>query len=407
MPKILQVNVCGSSGSTGRIAEHINTLAKSKGWETYFAYGRSMTNSSSQLIKVGCKHGVYEHYAEHRIFDNEGLASRLATLQFVKKIREINPDIIHLHNIHDHWLNYRILFKYLNTIDTPVVWTQHDCWAFTGGCFHFVQRGCYRWRDGGCTNNCPALKHAKMRKVFEKTQHQFKLKQDLFKANKNLTIVPVSQWIEGVIRESFLKDKNIVTIRNGVNLEQFCPVKDNSIRNKYGIGDSCFVLGVSSVWLPYKGWNDFLQLAGMLPQDIKLVLVGLDEQKVEEAARYGIIGIPRTHNVNELAVLYSEALCFCNLTYQDTFPTTNLESLACGTPVITYSTGGSPEAVDCNTGVVVEQGNLGSVVESIILVRKCGKEHYASACRQRAEFLFNKDDRFMDYLKLYDKLLER
>lgn len=405
MPKLLQVNAGGQGGSTGRIAEQINTIARSQGWETYFAYGRSMTTSTSQLIKVGCKFGVYEHYAERRLFDNDGLASRLATSRFVNCIKKIKPDIIHLHNIHDHWLNYRILFEYLNTLDTPVVWTQHDCWAFTGGCVHFTKLGCYRWRDGGCTNDCPALKHTRLRRIFEKTQKQFQLRRNLFIANKNLTIVPVSYWLESIVQESFLKDKRIVTIQNGIDLTQFQPIKNMSIRNKYGIGNVPYVIGVSSVWLPYKGWKDFLQLAKILPQDMKLVLVGLDEQKVKEAARHGIIGIPRTQNVNELATLYSESLCFCNLTYQDTFPTTNLEALSCGTPVITYRTGGSPEVVNAETGIVIEQGDLNSVLEAIFKVRKLGHEYYSEVCRRYAEQHFNKKDKFEKYLELYNDLL--
>lgn len=405
MPKLLQITCSYNFGSIGRIAEQINTLARQKGWDTWYAFSRYESASQSKLIHVGSKLGVYEHYFEHRIFDNEGLASRLATRRLVSEIEKIQPNIIHLHNIHDHWLNYRVLFEYLRILDKPVVWTQHDCWAFTGGCFHFIQKECYRWRERGCTNNCPALNNAKTRRLFEKTQKHYQLKKELFSSIKELIIVPVSFWMEGFVKESFLKDKRIVTIQNGIDLKQFRPIDSGEIRKKYGIGKAKYIIGVSNVWLPYKGWNDFMKLPEMLPNNLKIVLVGLNEGNRIEAEKKGIIGIPKTQSVAELAALYSGAECFCNPTYQDTFPTTNLESLACGTPVITYRTGGSPEAVSPQTGFVVEQGDLKGMVEAIDTVMYNGKSFYAAECRQRAEQCFSKEEKFEEYLRLFDSLL--
>lgn len=405
MPKLLQITCSYNFGSIGRIAEQINSLARQKGWETWYAFSRYGSSSNSNLIHVGSMFGVYEHYLERRLFDNEGLASRTATKRFISEIDKIQPDIIHLHNIHDHWLNYQKLFEYFRTLDKPIVWTQHDCWAFTGGCYHFIQRDCYRWRENGCTNNCPALNNAKMRRLFEKTQKHFQIKKELLSSIKDLTIVPVSYWMEGFVKKSFLKDKNIVTIQNGIDLLQFIPQNSDNVRKRYGIGESKYVIGVSNVWLPYKGWNDFLKLSDMLPKDLRIVLVGLDEHKITEAAKKGIIGIPRTQNIAELAALYSGAECFCNPTYQDTFPTTNLEALACGTPVITYCTGGSPEAVSPQTGFVVEQGNLDAICKAIATIMNKGKSYYATECRQRAERCFNKEEKFEEYLKLFNTLL--
>lgn len=403
MPKIIQITCSLNTGSIGRIAEQINALASRKGWEPWYAYSRYGNTSQSNLIHVGNRLDMYEHYLENRLFDNEGLASRTVTRKFVSEIDKIQPDIIHLHNIHDHWMNYQILFEYLNKLDTPVVWTLHDCWTFTGGCYHFSD--CYKWLDEGCNNNCPALGQAGVRHIFEKTEKHYHLKKKLLSSNSNLTIVPVSYWMEGLVKDSFLKEKNVVTIQNGIDLQQFRPLESNEIRNKYSIGNLDYVIGVSSVWLPYKGWDDFLKLSELLPQGVKLVLVGLDGQKVKEAAKYGIIGIPKTESVAELAALYSGAICFCNLTYQDTFPTTNLESQACGTPVITYRTGGSPEAISEHTGFVVDQGDLKTVCNAIDTIRSNGKDYYAKLCRDRAEQCFNKEDRFEDYINLYESLL--
>ena len=126
MPKLLQLNVTSNWGSTGIIAEECNSVARTHGWETYFAYGRYSNPSKSRVIGPNAQWDVYEHFLENRLFDNEGLASRGATRRLVEHIKEIQPDIIHLHNIHDHWLNYQILFEYLNHSDIKVVWTFHD-----------------------------------------------------------------------------------------------------------------------------------------------------------------------------------------------------------------------------------------------------------------------------------------
>lgn len=405
MPTLLQINTSANRGSTGKIAEQINIMAQQEGWETWIAYGRRAMPSMSGLIHVGNKAQVYEHYFEHRVFDNDGLASRIATRKLVKMMDVIKPDIIHLHNIHDHWLNYRILFEFLNNNHIPVVWTQHDCWSFTGGCFHFALRGCYRWRDGGCTNGCP-IKHGMMLyELFEKTSKHYHLKQDLFSKTENMTIVPVSFWLEKLVQQSFLKQHRIITIHNGIDISVFHPIDNLEIRHKYSINEGRYILGVSSVWLPYKGWNDFLELSTKLPNGIKLVLVGLNKEQIKITKDYGIIGIPHTSNVNELVALYSGAELFVNLTYEDTYPTTNLEAMACGTPVITYRTGGSVESITANTGWIVEQGDINGVLGIAEKVCQFGKSEYSYACRKHAEEKFNKDDRFAEYMSLYKSLV--
>lgn len=410
---ILQINATANIGSTGKIAEQINQLAQSQGWKTYLAYGRSMQPSESELIHVGNKFQVYEHYAENRLFDNDGLASRIATQRLIGKIKTIKPDLIHLHNIHDHWLNYRILFEYLNTLDTPIVWTQHDCWAFTGGCAHFTLQGCYRWSDGGCTNNCPMKQGLKMQRLLEKTEKHYRTKKGLFTSTKNMVLVSVSHWLEDLERKSFLKNHRIQTIHNGIDISAFRPSNSTEVRKKYDIGNSRYVIGVSSVWLPYKGWNDFMQLSVVLPQGMKLVMVGLKKEQIQEAARNGIIGIPRTDNTEELAALYSGALLTLNLSRQETFGLTTVEGFACGTPGIVYNATASPELIDSQrqTGWVVEQGDLTAVTNTIndwlmkIEADPDVEIETRQKCRERAKQEFNKEDRFAEYMALYNELM--
>lgn len=403
MPSIIQINVTANSGSTGRIAEQINMMAGKRGWKTYLAYGRNMQPCKSKLIHVGNMLQVYEHYAEHRLFDNDGLASRLATKELIKKIGQIKPDIIHLHNIHDHWLNYKILFEYLNTLDTPIVWTQHDCWSFTGDCGYFSLLGCNYWMSE-CGYDCPFRRGFKLRKYINHSANHYRLKQRLFTNTKNLTLVPVSHWLESVLKESFLKDRSIQTICNGVDVDVFKPTENfNVILKRYGLENAKYVIGVATAWSGRKGFKDYCRLTSLLPTNLKIVLVGLNENMMMIAEKHGIIGIPRTESVEELVALYNGASIVMNLSYEETFGLTTVEGFACGTPSIVYNATASPELVTPETGIVCEPGDIDGVAKAVeeLLSRKKN----ISACRDRAVKYYNKNDRFNEYIDLYENLL--
>lgn len=397
MPTLLQINVTANWGSTGKIAEQIGLCAMKHGWESYIAYGRWCNPSNSHLIKVGNKLDMYMHYAEQRIRDNEGLCSRGATKRLIKIISEIRPDVVQLHNIHDHYLNYRLLFEYLNKTEIKVVWTLHDCWAFTGHCFHFVTKNCDKWKNG-CFE-CP-LKNEYPKTFLDRSKEHWLLKKELFVGCKNLTIVPVSDWLANFVKESFLKEKRIHVIKNGVDLNIFKPSTSLNISKS----NSKFkILAVSSVWNPDKGELDIYKLREILAEDkFEITMVGLSADQYKQLPR-GIIGIQRTQNLQELVKLYSDADVLINPTYADTFPTVNLESLACGTSVITYRTGGSPEAIDEKTGVVIEQGDVNGLVEAIYRMKE--KTLSSADCRKRAEECFDKDKCFEKYVELYEKLI--
>ncbi|MBO4334146.1 MAG: glycosyltransferase [Paludibacteraceae bacterium] len=398
MPKLLQINITANWGSTGKIAESIGLAAMKQGWESYIAYGRWCNPSKSHLIKVGCKLDMYLHYGEQRIRDNEGLCSRGATKRLIRQMQEIKPDVVQLHNIHDHYLNYRLLFDYLNQTDIKVVWTFHDCWAFTGHCFHFVTKKCGKWKTG-CFD-CP-LKSEYPKTILDRSKEHWQLKKELFTGCENLTIVPVSDWMGDFVKQSFLRKKKIHVIKNGVDLNIFRPslsALDKDSKHKFKI------LAVSSVWYPDKGELDIYKLHNMLSEDeFEITMVGLSAKQVKKLPS-GIIGIQRTQNVQELVQLYSNADVLINPTYADTFPTVNLEALACGTPVITYRTGGSPEAIDDKTGVVINQGDVESLASTIMSMKT--NPLSSEDCRMRAEKYFDKDKCFEQYIHLYNELLE-
>lgn len=400
MPIVLQINSSANKGSTGKIAEEIGKMAIKNGWRSLIAYGRTYQLSDSELIHVGSVINVIEHILETRLLDNDGLASRIATKRLIKRIKQIQPDIIHLHNIHGYYINYKILFSFLNKNNIPLVWTFHDCWAFTGHCAHFEDVGCEKW-ETGC-HECP-LTHVYPKSLIDNSIRNYRLKKELFTSNNNFHVVAVSKWVAEFVKRSFLKGQKLSIIRNGVDLNVFHPVE-------YKAHEQLVLLGVSNIWTKGKGLEDFYKLRGKLDMSkYKMVLVGLNSKQLQ-ALPSGIIGIGRTESVGELSKLYATSDLFINLTYADTFPTVNIEALACGTPVITYNTGGSPEAVTADTGWVVERGNLDgvvSIVKEFELTDMEKRLQQRDACRRRAEREYNKIAQFEEYLKIYESMLVR
>lgn len=398
MPTILQINVTANWGSTGKIAEQIGLNAQSHGWKSYIAYGRMMNPSKNKLVRIGSNLDVYEHYFENILFDNEGLASRQSTKNFLRKVDDIKPDIIHLHNIHDHYINYKLLFSYLSEKKIPIIWTQHDCWAFTGGCAYYTMVGCDKWQTE--CKECPIPRGI----LKNKTNEQYNLRKNIILPLDNITLVPVSKWLEKELRKSFLKSKNIYTILNGIDVNTFKPSFSLDIRKKYGIGDSPFLMAVATVWSERKGLEDYKKLATILNRGLKLVLVGLSDNQSKNLPK-NIIAVPRTQNINELVQLYTEASIVLNLSYEETFGLTTVEGFACGTPGIVYGCTASPELITADTGMIVDAGNIQKVNETIQLILTKDKKEYSEKCRKYAVLKYDKDKCFEKYVELYEKLI--
>ena len=378
------------------------------GWDNYIAYSKGRDGvmpSASKLVPVGSKLSVAVHGLMTRFFDMHGLGSKVATRRFIKEIEKIKPDVIHIHNIHGYFLNYKILFNYLSKTDIPVVWTVHDCWLYTGHCYHYASVGCEKWKNQ--CKKCPQKTAFPTSILLDRSKRNFTDKSGAFTSLKNLTIVTVSEWMKDEMSNSFLKDCNFMVIHNGIDLNVF-DVKsdDKALREKYNLGDKKIILGLASIWSKEKGWDDFVQMSKMLDDDEVIVMVGVNEKQMEQLPK-GIIGIRRTENVRQLAELYSAATAFVNPTWQDNYPTVNLEAIACGTPVVTYRTGGSIEAVTEDTGYVVEQGDVEGLLKAVREIKNKGKEQYTARCRAHALENFSKEERYADYLKLYENITHR
>lgn len=399
MPTLLQINATLNSGSTGKIAEQIAMTATKHGWNCFLAHGgRYLGKSQFNAIQVSSKMDNYTHAFKGEYLGLHGLGSTVSTKRFVEKLKVLKPDIIHLHNIHGYYLNYKVLFEYLARAKTPVVWTLHDCWSFTGHCTHFDKIGCEMWKHE--CGHCPQLMTQYKSRLIDRSKKNFLLKKELYGQLSNLTIVPVSNWLESLVKQSILKQFTIRVIHNGVDVSVFRPV-ENCIRKKYGIpDDKLLILGVGSSGT-IKGKQEFIKLSTI--KDYQILLVGLTDNIIKELPE-SIIKIKTTESQSELAEYYSAADLLLNASYSDTFPTINLEALACGTPVVTYRAGGSPEAIDEETGIVVEKGDFDGLVTAINEVRIKTKSAYSKACRNRAVTHFNKCERFEEYIHLYEEI---
>lgn len=410
MKKLLQINpVIRINTSTGRIMQEIGELARTQGWKTYIAYSKGRDGvkpNDAKLIPVGNKWDVAWHGVMTRLFDRHGLASDKATRAFIEDIKRIQPDIIHIHNIHGYFLNYRILFDYLAKANIPVIWTVHDCWLYTGHCYHYSYKQCYKWK--GLCEACPQRKDFPSSWWLDRSKQNFLDKKKAFTSisKELLTFITVSEWMKNEMKQSFLKDYSFQVIHNGINLDNFRIYPTEEVKKKYGLERKRIILGVASIWMEEKGWNDFMQLAELLNPEEVIVLVGVKEEQ-KKGLPLNILPISRTENLKQLAELYAAAEAFVNPTWQDNYPTVNLEAIACGTPVVTYRTGGSIEVITPDTGFIVEQGDRYGLMEAVRKIEKLGKDYYQPRCRSYAEAHFKKEDRYADYLRLYEALLRK
>ena len=400
MKKLLQINpVIKENTSTGKIMRTLGELAQAAGWESYVAYSRARDGvppHSSRLVPVGNKADLLLHWVATRLFDAHGLASRLATRRFVARLRELNPDVIHIHNIHGYFLNYKILSRALAQMGKPVVWTVHDCWLYTGHCYHYASAGCERWKTG--CHHCPQKKAFPASWLLDRSRRNWEDKKKAFCSIPGLTLVTVSRWMKGEIARSFLGGVRCEVIHNGIDLDTFRPSPSAETALAYGT----YYLAVASIWLPEKGLQDLEKLSSVLDADERLVVVG--KRPSRHRFPRNVVCLERTADAAALAALYTEAVALVNPTWQDNYPTVNMEAIACGTPVVSYRTGGSPESITPQTGRVVEQGDVEGLAEALHAIRRQGKELFSEACRSYALAHFRAQDRFNDYIQLYESL---
>lgn len=403
-PRLLQINTVCKFASTGRILEDISQKAIDNGWDSYIAYSRNPGNNSAKQYIIGNNCDIAVHGLLTRLFDMQGLASEKATKELVEYIKNIQPDIIHLHNIHGYYLNYPVLFRFLHDANIPIVWTFHDCWPLTGHCVYFTTADCDKWKTQ--CYDCPQKKTYPASLLLDGSKRNYKLKKKYFTNVNDLHIVTVSNWLKSIVSESFLQDKDTITIHNGIDINIFKPKEDtSSVIKKYDLPHLGFtILGVANIWEERKGINKFTQMRNILGNEFNIVLVGLTEKQIKSLPA-GIIGIRRTASQSELAAIYSYADVFVNMSLEETLGMTTIEAMACGTPAIVNDSTACAEPLANGCGYKVHPNNLNEMIKYIKTIQSIGKSHFTKKCREHAVSAFNKNDCYDKYLRLYDSLL--
>lgn len=386
-----------STGGIGRLTRDISDVLNQKGISNYIAYGRGEIFDSERDYMFGSRTEILMHGALTRLTDKTGLYSKNGTLQLLEFLDRVKPNIIQLHNLHGYYLNYEILFQYIKSHNITTVWTLHDCWAYTGHCTHYTFVRCDQWKSQ--CYRCTQQRRYPTCWFKGNVKENYERKRRAFTGVENLTLVTPSKWLANQTKYSFLKGYETKVINNGIDLKLF-RVKGKTDISKYHIPDKKIVLGLASTWGDRKGESDFIRLAAMLSPEYVVVMVGLSSQKIKKLPS-NVIGIEHTENVEDLVDIYNAAEIFLNLTYEDNFPTTNLEAMACGTSVLTYRTGGSPESITKEVGYVVPVGDVQAVRDIVVAHRK--NHQTILACRENA-LKYDKNDRFNEYVELYTHL---
>lgn len=385
-----------NSGSTGKIMMQVAALARTKGYETYQIYPNSKRGNppipGDLPICSEIEHKIYQRICRYTGFN--GCSAVLATLRVLRKLEKNPPTVIQLHNLHHSYINLPLLFRYIKKHQIPVVWTLHDCWAFTGHCPHFLYAGCDKWKTG--CHHCPLYKEYP-KSAFDNSRRMYRLKKKWFCGIENMTIVTPSQWLADLAKQSFLKEYPVKVINNGIDLSVFRPVKSN-VREKYGIAqEEKLLLTVAFGWgNPKKGADVIGSLAKQLPEDYRIIMVGAISRELPE----NIISIQRTNSQQELAELYSAADLFVMPSREENYPTVVMESIACGTPVVMYDAGGGAEIINEKTGMAVPCDDYDSLYREIIRICQTMPYHQED-CLERAKS-FDLNEKYEAYIRLYN-----
>lgn len=389
-------------GSTGKIMLNVAEEARQVGHEAWTFSPRNYQRRG-KMEAPHIEHHMYFGSSVENMFNNyfskmtgfQGFLSWRGTHQLLKELDLIQPDIIHLHNLHNRTICLPTLFQYIKRRNLSVVWTLHDCWAFTGQCPYFTMVKCDRWKTG--CHHCPQI-YTYPEAMMDMTKLMWKQKKKWFTGIKDMTLVTPSQWLADLVKQSFLKDYPVKVINNGIDLQIFKPT-ESDFRQRYGLEDKKILLGVAFGWGKRKGLDVFIELAKQLNDEYRIVLVGTDD-RVDEQLPRNIISIHRTNNQHELAEIYTTADLFVNPTREEVLGMVNVEALACGTPVVTFKTGGSPECIDETCGSVVECDDIDSL--KIEIQRICSEKPFSGEDCIAHAHAFDGTNKFEEYVKLYE-----
>ncbi len=388
--RIAQICTNAMSGSVGKIARSLSESLNANGNECVVCYARGKDYSNDSSFRFGSKQSIYWNVLNARLFDSDGLHSKGATKDLIEYLDNFSPDIIHIHCLHGYYLNYQILFKYLKDSKKKVVWTMHDCWAYTGHCAFYDFVECSKWKVN--CEKCPQKGSYPKSLLLDCSKRNFETKKDAFTSLSvdDLKIVTPSHWLKAEIKKSFLSKYSITVINNDVDWRAFYMDNDVTIEKR--------ILGVANIWDRRKGLSDFIELSKVIPDEYKILIVGASDEQIKLLSRHKIDAIGRTSNIEELANLYRTSTILFNPTYEDNYPTVNVEAISCGLPVVTYKTGGSPEIIEkTGMGRIVEKKDYSAVIDYL-------DEAYLRSANERPMI---KNHMVEQYLSVYNEMIGR
>lgn len=398
--KIYQIN-CSSYGSTGKLALALHNRLLKDGNESRVGYGYGKCNLQG-TYRISNWFDTHVHDRLSRYTGLIGWFSVLCTLRLLQDVTKFNPDIIHLHNLHGNYVNVSILLRYLRRSKRKVLFTLHDCWAFTGKCPHFTLIGCNKWKD--TCHNCPLLKDFPSSDLFDTSKLLFNQKKKLLIPLQNMRLVTVSEWLAGVTKQSFLRTKQIDVVSNGIDISIF-RIKDIAyLKAKLKLSDKFILLGVASTWGNRKNLEKWLLLRNALDDNYSIVLVGLNKNQVLDLPS-GMIAIEKTENQEELADYYNMADVLINMSKEESFGLVTIEAMACGTPVIAYNSTANPELVAGDRGIVIDNDEVDAMKKAVEQMKAVGKTYFSKNCRSFAENGYTIDTMYNKYKKLYNEMV--
>ena len=406
--KVLEINVTCGHGSTGVIAVEIAEVLRSQGHTCYIAYGQG-TTTYDMAYKVGSNlenkaHGLINT----RLIGEEGAGTICGTRKFIKWIDSINPDIVHIHNLHSNFLNYEIFFNYLKERKIPVVWSFFDCWPFTGKCTHFVANGCRAWEEGkGCKGNCPQLHSSGfITWFFDKTAKMYNQKKKWFSSLDSLDIIVCSNWLKSEVEKSFLSSRPIHMIYNWIDTSKFKEIHDAAVYENYGIDPSKKILvSVSAFWGDNTTrFQDAVRLAELLPQEYQLVIIG--KKVTQKPIPHNMVHIDFVSGTEELSKLYSAAHAFVGFSIEDTFGKVFAEAMLCGTPVIVFNSTACPEVVG-DVGYAVNPHDVEAILEKVLEIDKNGRHFYSERGKELVRSQYGYEINVAKYIEIYKRILTK
>ena len=401
--KVLQINATYASGSTGTIVQDLQQCCHNSGIDCYVAYAQSHLPPSQiqNGYKIGNIFSNKLHALLARVNGQQAYFSYFPTIALLRYIRQLKPDVIHLHNLHSNYINLNMLLRFLAHHNIATVVTLHDCWFYTGGCFHYTNAHCNKWQSK--CGNCPKKHQDTPAYLFDLSSKILKDRYKYFSAIQNPTIVGVSEWITKECQKSVFKGKHCITIYNGIDTDVFKPTPSN-LREEYGLKDKYIILGPASKWLDPVNKEVFQTVTKSLDNDTVLFLFGCNQHIPVLPTNVKTIGF--TRNKKELAMIYSMADVFVNCTREDTLPTINLEAQACGTPIITFANTGATETVDIKYGIGIETGDEKTLVAAIKMLKKYSKASEETLQKWISEN-FERNKNYEKYIHLYNEIFYR